>query len=31
MPYTAEISRAHPTALLFVVDQSGSIDRKSVV
>jgi len=25
MPYTAEISRAHPTALLFVVDQSGSM------
>lgn len=25
MPYSAEISRAHPTCLLFVIDQSGSM------
>lgn len=28
MSYDAEISRANPTALLFVVDQSGSMDDK---
>lgn len=28
MPYAAEISRSNPTALLFVVDQSGSMDEK---
>ena len=26
MSYTAEISRSQPTALLFLVDQSGSMD-----
>lgn len=26
MPYTAEISRSNPTAFLFLVDQSGSMD-----
>jgi hypothetical protein len=25
MPYSAEISRAHPTCLLFVIDQSASM------
>src|SRR6266404_6147009 len=29
MPYTAEISRDHPTCLLFVIDQSGSMDEKT--
>ena len=28
MPYTAEISRSNPTALLFLVDQSASMDDK---
>ena len=28
VPYTAEISRSNPTAFLFVVDQSGSMDEK---
>lgn len=28
MSYTAEISRSNPTAFLFVVDQSGSMDDK---
>jgi hypothetical protein len=28
MAYTAEISRINPTAFLFVVDQSGSMDEK---
>jgi hypothetical protein len=28
VPYTARIAREHPTALLFVVDQSGSMDEK---
>ncbi|MGV8991271.1 MAG: hypothetical protein ACOH1Q_07690 [Thiobacillus sp.] len=28
MSYTAEISRSNPTALLFLVDQSGSMDDK---
>lgn len=28
MPYTAEISRSNPTAFLFLVDQSGSMDEK---
>jgi len=28
MPYTAEISRSQPTAFLFVIDQSGSMDEK---
>ena len=28
MPYTAEISRSNPTAFLFLVDQSGSMDDK---
>src|SRR4051812_8185583 len=28
MPYTGEISRENPTCLLFVVDQSGSMDEK---
>lgn len=28
MPYTAEISRSNPTALIFLVDQSGSMDDK---
>lgn len=27
MPYTAEISRSNPAALLFLVDQSGSMDE----
>jgi len=27
MPYQAEISREHPTCLLFVIDQSGSMDE----
>ena len=27
MPYQAEISRDHPTCLLFVIDQSGSMDE----
>ena len=26
MPYTAEISRAKPTAFCFLIDQSGSMD-----
>jgi hypothetical protein len=25
MPYSAEISRSNPTALLFLIDQSGSM------
>ena len=28
MSYTAEISRSQPTAFLFLVDQSGSMDDK---
>ncbi len=28
MPYTAEISRSQPTAFLFVIDQSGSMDER---
>src|SRR5215469_15052086 len=28
MPYNAEISRDNPTAFLFVIDQSGSMDEK---
>jgi hypothetical protein len=28
MPYSAEISRSQPTAFLFVIDQSGSMDEK---
>ena len=28
MPYTEQISRSNPTAFLFVVDQSGSMDDK---
>lgn len=28
MPYVAEISRSNPTAFLFLVDQSGSMDEK---
>ncbi|HMN15354.1 MAG TPA: hypothetical protein PKD55_23805, partial [Bellilinea sp.] len=28
MPYIAEISRSNPTAFLFLVDQSGSMDDK---
>ena len=28
MPYSAEISRDNPTCLLFVIDQSGSMDEK---
>ncbi len=28
MAYTGEISRDHPTCLLFVIDQSGSMDEK---
>jgi hypothetical protein len=28
MPYTAAIDRANPTAFLFVIDQSGSMDEK---
>jgi len=28
MPYLAEISRENPTAILFVIDQSGSMDEK---
>jgi len=28
MPYTAEISRSNPTAFLFLVDQSGSMDDR---
>jgi hypothetical protein len=28
MPYTAQISRTEPTALLFVIDQSGSMDER---
>jgi hypothetical protein len=28
MPYVAEISRSTPTAFLFLVDQSGSMDDK---
>src|ERR1039458_8057017 len=28
MPYTAEISRSTPTAFLFLVDQSSSMDDK---
>ena len=27
MPYEAEISRSHPTAFLFLIDQSGSMDE----
>ncbi|HEY8743319.1 MAG TPA: VWA domain-containing protein, partial [Chloroflexota bacterium] len=26
MPYVAEISRLHPTCLLFLIDQSGSME-----
>jgi hypothetical protein len=29
MPYQAEISRATPTCLFFVIDQSGSMDEKT--
>lgn len=28
MPYTAEISRKQPTAFVFLIDQSGSMDEK---
>jgi len=28
MPYSAEISRDHPAAFLFVIDQSGSMDER---
>src|SRR5882762_8904854 len=28
MPYTAAIDRSNPTAFLFLVDQSGSMDDK---
>jgi hypothetical protein len=28
MPYTAEISRANPSAFLFIIDQSGSMDER---
>ncbi|AMC12766.1 vWA domain-containing protein [Liberibacter crescens] len=28
MPYTAEISRSNPTAFLFLIDQSGSMEDK---
>lgn len=28
MPYSAEISRDHPTCILFVIDQSGSMQEK---
>ncbi|NPU11978.1 VWA domain-containing protein [Bradyrhizobium sp. 83002] len=28
MPYSAEISRDNPTCILFVIDQSGSMDEK---
>lgn len=28
MTYSAEISRDHPTAILFVIDQSGSMDER---
>jgi hypothetical protein len=28
MPYSGEISRDNPTAILFVIDQSGSMDEK---
>ncbi len=28
MPYTAEISKEHPTCFLFVIDQSGSMDER---
>src|SRR5260370_17642761 len=28
MPYSAEISRDHRTAFLFVIDQSGSMDER---
>ncbi len=28
MPYSAEISRDNPTSILFVIDQSGSMDEK---
>src|SRR6266436_10441658 len=30
MAYSAEISRDNPTCLLFVIDQSGSMDEKMV-
>ena len=30
MPYSAEISRDNPTCILFVIDQSGSMDEKMV-
>lgn len=29
MPYSGEISRDNPTAILFVIDQSGSMDEKA--
>jgi hypothetical protein len=28
MPYTADIARSNPTAFVFVVDQSASMDEK---
>jgi hypothetical protein len=28
MPYSSEISRDNPTAILFVIDQSGSMDEQ---
>jgi hypothetical protein len=28
MPYSAEISRDNPAAVLFVIDQSGSMDER---
>src|SRR4051812_9532166 len=29
MTYAAEISRDNPTAILFIIDQSGSMDEKN--
>jgi hypothetical protein len=29
MPYSAQISRDNPTAFLFIIDQSGSMDEKA--
>ena len=28
MPYSAAISRTEPTAFMFLIDQSGSMDEK---
>ena len=30
MAYSAEISRDNPTCILFVIDQSGSMDEKMI-